>query len=77
MHKVSPITAYGVAGLTLFGVAYDSGAFGTPGGHDHCVVVSIAPSTASSALTPSAVMNNVTGEGVAVVPPMSFRITLA
>jgi hypothetical protein len=76
---VSPIAAYSVAGLTLFGVAYDSGLFGTPDGHDHSVVVSITPSTASSALTPNAVVvNNVTGEGVAVVSPKTLGdITLA
>jgi hypothetical protein len=78
MHRVSPIAAYSLAGLTIFGVAYDSGAFGTPDGHDHSVVVSIAPSTASIALSNAVVVNNVTGEDVAIVPPKTLGdITLA
>ena len=67
MHKV-PV--YGLVGLTAFGVTYDAGLFGTPDGHDHSAVISVAATAASTGLPNTVIVfNNVTGENVVVVPP--------
>ena len=65
---------FGLLGLTAFGVVYDSGLFGTPDGYDHSAFISIASSTGTvappaPAVLTYAVLNNVTGEDVTVLPP--------
>jgi hypothetical protein len=69
MHKASKASVYSVIGLTALGVGYDSGLFGTPDGHDHSALVSVAVSTGATVSTITYINNNVTGEDVAVVPP--------
>jgi hypothetical protein len=68
MQKASHASIYGLIGLTGFGVAYDCGLFGTPDGHDHSALISIASASSTGTLgTPMyAVLNNVTGEAVTV-----------
>lgn len=66
MHK-APV--FGLVGLTAFGVAYDAGLLGTPDGHDHSAVVSVATAVSTGLANTVIVFNNVTGEDVAVVPP--------
>jgi hypothetical protein len=66
MHKVSRGSVFGLAVLTGFGVAYDSGLFGTPDGYDHSAVISIAPSTSTVSMSMYAVMNNTTGEDILI-----------
>ena len=71
MHKVSRSSVFGLVGLTAFGVAYDSGLFGTPDGFDHSAVIaiSVAPSTGTLNVPMYAVINNTTGEYVAINHP--------
>jgi hypothetical protein len=61
---------YGTAGLTLFGVAYDTGLFGTPDGFDHSTVVSLtaAFTATTSFATYFTAINMVTGKAEAPVP---------
>jgi hypothetical protein len=76
MYKPSHASIFGLVGLTAFGVAYDSGLFGTPDGHDHSAVIaiSVAASTGSLAIPMYAVMNNVTGDNVAIYPPETINV---
>jgi hypothetical protein len=69
MHKPSRAAIYGVIGLAGFGVGYDCGLFGPPDGHDHSVLISIAPSTGTvtGPVTAIFISQNVTGDAVANV----------
>jgi hypothetical protein len=70
MHKPS---IYGIIGLTVFGVAYDSGFFGSQDGYDHSAIVSIPASTGTVTLSNGIVYvtQAVTGEDIAIPPPGS------
>ena len=67
---------YGLVGLTAFGVAYDCGFFGTPDGHDHSafIAISIAPSTGTVNMPMYSVVDNVTGNAVAIHPPETMKM---
>jgi hypothetical protein len=70
IHKPSAFFIYGGIGLTSLGVAYDSGLFGAPDGHDHSVVFSVgASSTSSVAAGTFTVVSNITGDEVVVELP--------
>jgi hypothetical protein len=75
MHKVSRASVYGLVGLTAFGVAYDSGLFGPPDGHDHSALIAIfiTPST-GTAISNYSVVDNVTGNSVAIHQPETIRL---
>lgn len=77
MHKPSRAYISGLVGLTAFGVAYDSGLFGTPDGYDHSAMISVASSTGTLAWPAYAVLNNVTGEAVTIVPHGSYGAALS
>ncbi len=57
-----------LVGITAFGVTYDSGFFGPPDGHDHSAVISMPVSTGSVAAV-TYIINNMTGEDVAMQAP--------
>jgi hypothetical protein len=61
---------YGMAGLTLFGVAYDSGLFGTPDAFDHSTVLSLtaAFTGTTSFATYFTAINMIKGKAGAPVP---------
>jgi hypothetical protein len=72
MQTPSRVSLYSVIGLVGFGVAYDSGLFGTPDGHDHSAMISISSSTTSSVVVSGGVvygLNAVTGDDFAVPLP--------
>ena len=75
MHKASRTSVFGLVGLTAFGVAYDSGLFGAPDGHDHSalILLSIAPSTGTLNVPMYSVMNNVTGDSVVIYHPETIK----
>jgi len=57
----------------VFGVAYDSGLFGAPDGHDHSALVMIAPSTGTWVATVYAPIT-VTGDEVPIFRPIPARL---
>lgn len=73
MHNAFPrASIWGLIGLTSFGVAYDSGLFGVPDGHDHSAVLSVAASTGSIASVNSIIAytpNTITGDDIAMPWP--------
>jgi hypothetical protein len=76
VHKPSSLLIYGGIGLTTFGVAYDSGFFGTPDGHDHSVMFAATTATGSvSSVSISGgtlvTVSNVTGDEI--VAPLPNR----
>ncbi len=72
MHNASRASIWGLIGLTSFGVAYDSGLFGVPDGHDHSAVLSIAGSTGTVAAVNGVIVytpNTATGDDIAMPGP--------
>jgi hypothetical protein len=67
-------TIYVLAGLTIFGVAYDGGLFGTPDGSDHSAVMSITAGSTGPAGPSAYVQNTIAGDGVAVTPPILGKV---
>jgi hypothetical protein len=62
-------------GLSGFGVAYDSGVFGTPDGHDHSAVISVSANTGSTvAVADRVILDSVLGEQIATPPRVPFKI---
>ena len=76
MHKPSAVLIYSGIGLTSFGVAYDSGFFGTTDGHDHSAVFA-APGATGTVSSVSGVIytavNNITGDAVVAPLPSGKR----
>jgi hypothetical protein len=71
VRNLSKPLIYGGVGLTIFGVAYDSGLLGPTDGHDHSVVFSSATSTVSISAGSLVMPNTVTGDEV--VAPLPNR----
>jgi hypothetical protein len=69
MSKTLPI--YGLAVLTVFGVAYDAGFFGATDGHDHSAIVAMPGATGSVGLSNGVILvtDNITGDEIKIAAP--------
>jgi hypothetical protein len=78
-NKPSTFLISGGIGLTLFGVAYDSGLFGPTDGSDHSAVFAVPGATGT--VSPNSfgvtcsVVNNITGDVVGAPLPRAIKFS--